>query len=212
MKITLTLLTLVLCQISYAQTGNRTIDKYVPQVITHIGESAVYVNAKSFQNLRKDEVIALHQAIEDYTGLSLPFLDNATRPDYLQPLGKPLNPYARPKDPGTAALLSVLVTGGGHMYAGEVGKGLLLLAGGVASTAIGVSVWADNLENDLEASTTPLWIGVAGSVTMWIVGIANSESAVINYNERHGFKPTVEPSFQSVNEANYVGAKLTFHF
>ena len=54
--------------------------------------------------------------------------------------GSALSPERASRKNGTAAtLLAVLIPGSGHIYAGETGKGLALLAGTVAAAGIGYS-------------------------------------------------------------------------
>lgn len=71
------------------------------------------------------------------------------------------------KDPTVAQLFGVLFTGGGHIYAGEVGKELLLMGIGGGATALGLYATLDQHDDchpsDCPDQTnfTPLYVGAA---------------------------------------------------
>ncbi len=101
----------------------------------------------------------------------------------------------KPKDEGTATLLSVLITGGGQFYAEETNKGLALLLIGGGSLAAGTILGsAIPKKTDLgfgitvnEYNWTFFWLGTAVYLGTWIYGIADAPKAIRRYNEKYGF-------------------------
>ena len=99
------------------------------------------------------------------------------------------------KDPMIARLFSVILTGGGHIYAGEVRKGLLLMGIGGGATALGLSVTLDQNDDchpsDCPGPTnfTPLYVGTAVGAAAWIYGIVDADNAVREYNQRLAVRP-----------------------
>ena len=125
------------------------------------------------------------------------------------------------KDPGTATLISVLITGGGQFYAGESGKGLFLMGGSLAAVLLGASAsdagtiecdWYDCYTTD--ENLTPFYLGVATAVGLWIYSVADAGSAARRSNERNGLasarfaiKPTIKDPF-----GTRPGATLSIRF
>lgn len=96
------------------------------------------------------------------------------------------------KDPGTSSLFAVLITGGGHFYSGESGKGLALLGGSIGSLVLGISLSEEasltcwNYNCTVEENLTPLYLGAAVAAGLWIYGIADAGNAARRSNERNG--------------------------
>jgi len=82
------------------------------------------------------------------------------------------------KNPTTAEILGIVITGGGHIYAGETGKGLLLLGTAVAAPVVGysLSTWDD---------MTPYYIGLGVTAVSWIYSIVDASNAARRANRRH---------------------------
>lgn len=104
------------------------------------------------------------------------------------------------KDPTTATLFSFLLTGGGQMYAGEVGKGALLLGTSVAAIVAGAALSTDascDAYFDCEdANLTPLYVGAGVSLATWIYSLADASKAAARANaklSRQAVMPTVSP-------------------
>ena len=99
------------------------------------------------------------------------------------------------KDPGTATLLSVLIVGGGQFYAGETGRGaLLLLSSGVAlavGSALTYSSMMDFSCSDVycidNTNWYPLYIGIGISTAAWLFGVADASKSARRMNEAAGF-------------------------
>ena len=95
------------------------------------------------------------------------------------------------KDPSTATLLSVFVTGLGHMYAGEPGMGVALLGVGVGAPAAGfaLSSWelgCDRYGCEVEQNLSPLYVGSAVGLVAWVIGVADAGDAASEHNEQLG--------------------------
>lgn len=101
------------------------------------------------------------------------------------------NPRPGAKDPGTATLISVLVVGGGQMYAGELGRGLLMLGGAygavIAGAVLSSSASVDFNTGELdEGSLAPLYIGVLAATGIWIYGIVDAAPSARRMNAKRG--------------------------
>jgi hypothetical protein len=97
-------------------------------------------------------------------------------------------PVVIQKDPSLAAVLSFLVPGGGHLYAGEEGTGILLLAGGTLSLLIGTQTAAEQIldctTNCDTAGDGALFFGVAAYVGAWVYGMIDGPEAARRANAR----------------------------
>lgn len=99
-------------------------------------------------------------------------------------------PAAGMKDPGIATLISVLVTGGGQMYAGETRRGAALLGIGLGSLIVGsalstrVTCEPGGFGDNCTTNTTPLVVGAVVYLGTWIYGIADASSSVERQNAR----------------------------
>ena len=105
---------------------------------------------------------------------------------------------AKEKDSTIGLLLSILITGGGHFYAGETGKGLLLLAVGIGAPVTGALLSdGDNV--------APYLIGVGIGLGAYIYGIVDGMKAVDRYNEANGFALAPVPMGSGAGLAMRVG-------
>ena len=97
-------------------------------------------------------------------------------------------PMVIPKDPSLAAVLSFLVPGGGHLYAGEEGTGILLLAGGTLSLLIGTQMAANQIldctTNCDTAGDGALFFGLAAYLGAWVYGLIDGPEAARRANAR----------------------------
>jgi len=81
------------------------------------------------------------------------------------------------KEPSTGTLYGAALWGGGHLYAGETNRGMVLLGIGAGSLLAGSALSDfDNL--------TPLYVGYAVSLGAWGYSIYDGGKAVERYNER----------------------------
>lgn len=97
------------------------------------------------------------------------------------------------KDPGTSTLIGVIVPGGGHIYAGEMGKGLMLLGIAVAGPVVGAAVSASTVEFSCDGwscsddtNYVPYALGAVVAVGAWVYGIIDADDAAHRVNQRNG--------------------------
>ena len=105
------------------------------------------------------------------------------------------------KDPSMATLYSFFAPGTGHMYAGERGKGVGMLALSVTGVVLAASSLSCAADSSCESTTGKMTLGAAGMLAFfgsWIYGIMDSDDAVRRYNNRYGLaaagaRPIVVP-------------------
>jgi len=97
------------------------------------------------------------------------------------------------KDPGTATLFGLLITGGGHFYAGETNKGLMLLGASAGSIVAGTVISAASVSNcaydyysDCSGSMAPMALGYLGALGVWVYGILDADDAAHRMNHKNG--------------------------
>jgi hypothetical protein len=115
-----------------------------------------------------------------------------------------------PKNPGTAQVLSFLITGLGQIYAGEAGKGVGLLLAGSTATALAINAYAssdDESDDDSDAEAAIFGLTALG---IWIYSIADADDAVERWNLRNGFVSTPRPILEVGRNTVRIGAALTF--
>ena len=83
----------------------------------------------------------------------------------------------------TATLLAVLIPGSGHLYAGERGKGLALLAGTVAAAGIGYSYSRSTCPSSSDnCDVTPMVAADAVALGLWVYGVFDAHNATRRTN------------------------------
>lgn len=130
------------------------------------------------------------------------------------PLSPPAVAY---KEKGTATLLSVVITGGGHFYTGETGTGLTLLGLGIGAPVAGALISAstcDYISNDVcyGGNPAPALIGLGVGLGAWIYGIADSGKSVNRANARNGYAVAVVPTVVPSQQGPQAGLALTARF
>lgn len=102
------------------------------------------------------------------------------------------------KDGTTATLLSVLITGGGQMYSGEVGKGVGMLLAEVGSVVVGYAASGCGAYgcND----TGPLIAGYCVALGIWLGSVVDAHNAAARHNAKmpraalmQRLTPVIEP-------------------
>ena len=116
-----------------------------------------------------------------------PDLQQGTGP--AQPVTQPVPGTSR-KAPGTATALAFLVTGAGHIYAGEGGTGFILLITGAAAPYIGASLSNCNdsyngYYYDSSCDYTPLYIGIGVSAFTWLYSLVDAGRAAKRTNREN---------------------------
>jgi hypothetical protein len=100
---------------------------------------------------------------------------------------------ARPVSPSAATALSVIVPGGGQIYAGETVKGGLLLVGTGVAIAAGTAASYAASEHEpyfgcpapcWEFEPTPLLIGAGVAGALWLYGVLDAQGAARRANRR----------------------------
>jgi hypothetical protein len=101
------------------------------------------------------------------------------------------------KDPGTATLLSLLIAGGGQIYAGESGSGFFYLFGSLAAIGIGAGL----TQCDFSCDYTPLYVGAGVALLLDLVSLADASPAAHRHNRKlaakraaQSFSPYVLPT------------------
>jgi hypothetical protein len=97
-------------------------------------------------------------------------------------------PY-KDKDGGTAALISVLITGGGQIYTGETGRGLTMLGISIAAPVAGVLATAATCEQRgyvEDCNWTPFIAGIAVSLATKVYSVIDASPSAKRMNERNG--------------------------
>jgi hypothetical protein len=116
------------------------------------------------------------------------------------------------KDGTTATLLSVLITGGGQMYSGEVGKGVVMLIAGVGAVVIGYS--ASGCDQYGCNDTGPLVTGYAVAFGIWLGGVIDAHNAAARHNAKApramSFKTMTPVISQGAQGTTRVGVDLRF--
>ena len=105
---------------------------------------------------------------------------------------------ASEKDETVGLLLSIIVTGGGHFYAGETSKGIGLLLVGIGAPIAGALASSeDNL--------APYFVGLGVGLGAYIYGIVDGMRAVEDYNVENGFALAPVPMESGAGLAMRVG-------
>ena len=106
---------------------------------------------------------------------------------------------ASEKDETYGLLFSILITGGGHFYAGETEKGLLLLGAGLGGIVAGGVLSAAT------GNAAPILLGYGVLLGAYIYGIVDGPKAVQRYNAANGFALMPVPVEGGVGLAMRVG-------
>lgn len=85
------------------------------------------------------------------------------------------------KDPGTATILSVVIPGGGQIYAGDTRRGLTLLGIGWGGVTVGYTMTIAT------ANAAPALLGYAAYLGSWAYGIMDAEDTARRMNAKRGF-------------------------
>lgn len=110
------------------------------------------------------------------------------------------------KDPGIATIVSVLLPGGGQMYAGETTRGAMLLGIGMGGLIVGSAAST--------TSTAPILAGSLLYLGTWIYGIMDASDSANRMNAKRGLaigEVQVQPTVGVQREGGArVGVELRF--
>ncbi len=101
------------------------------------------------------------------------------------------------KDPNAAALWGYILPGAGHVYAGESGKGFVLMVGSVGALAAGTIVTLNSGDESAEVgydydfsvgetNWTPFYIGGGAFALGWIYSVMDAGKAAERTNKKKG--------------------------
>ena len=92
-----------------------------------------------------------------------------------------------PKSPGTSALISLLITGGGQIYNEDITKGVVMLVVAVGFTAIAIG-GIDEYDCDPSENCAPwmLPVGLSGALVMKVWSVIDAAAGARKWNERNG--------------------------
>ena len=90
------------------------------------------------------------------------------------------------KSPGTGALISLLITGGGQIYNEETTKGVIMLVVAVGFTALAID-GIDEYDCDEFESCAPwlLPVGLGGALVMKVWSVIDASAGAKRWNARH---------------------------
>jgi TM2 domain-containing membrane protein YozV len=145
--------------------------------------------------------------------------ENREGANFCQACGQPLQPYQGPgytgpgyyyppyqgypynyppqfvaeKDVVVAILLALMLPGAGHMYAGEVKKGILILAsffiiGILAALAWFATYWPPTSSGNPIAGVALIMFAVIISLAIWIYQVYDAYQTAQRYSDSHGVK------------------------
>ncbi len=117
---------------------------------------------------------------------SLALISLFTAPSLAQE-GKPTQATAPAiiKDPGTAIVFSLLVPGGGQIYAGKPGKGTFILLGSVGALALGAASSSQTCTlYSCAQDNTGLQLGAAAALVLWGYSMFTAGADVREYNSK----------------------------
>ncbi len=139
------------------------------------------------------------------------YVDRATR----RPVGRPAPlsvALAGRKDPGTATLFSLILPGGGQLYAGERGRGALMFLGAAAGVGMAVSA-----HRDCTRPGCPRGAAFAGGLALLagseLLSLIDAGPAARRYNRKMGIEPpsvgaSLEPTRDGLRVGLVISARL----
>ncbi len=148
----------------------------------------------------------------DYTASSVVYSENIQESSILV-LGTQ-DEYKNRK-PGTAFLLSFLVSGGGQFYNGQNGKGAIMLG----TSVLGIGLAINGLKSDDNGGiSTPSNGGQATAGVLLALGaglwsMIDAPIMASKLNKQNGLTLKVEPNLQMNDRGHFtLGPKLSFNF
>jgi hypothetical protein len=114
------------------------------------------------------------------------------------------------KETGTATIISILIVGGGQIYAGETTRGLIMLGAAYGSIIAGAVLSTCDIYSS--CSTTPLAIGALAALGIYIYGIVDAAPSARRMNAKHGYKvSSLSPVMRTgPNGFSQVGVSVAF--
>lgn len=136
-----------------------------------------------------------------------------------RPLAPQTTPRAQsgftPKDGGVAFLLSFLITGAGQMYAGEPGKGVVLLIASLAGAGVAINGASQCASGASDCPNGETIAGLGIVLLSWVYSMADAPAAAGRYNRQHGLvalRGVAPVVARTPNGRPAVGARLALSF
>lgn len=114
------------------------------------------------------------------------------------------------KEPGTATIISILVVGGGQIYAGEINRGLLMLGGAYGSLVAGAVLSSCDPYSD--CNYTPLTIGALAALGIYVYSIVDAAPSARRMNAKNGYTESSVSSLMRAgpNGTAQMGLRIAF--
>lgn len=125
---------------------------------------------------------------------------STARPATREPEPRATVPRVSPaafKDPGTATMIAIFVTGGGHIWSGETKKGVTYLAAGTGAVLGGV-ILSSALAGgcDSYSCSNPFWpylLGLGVYTTSWVLSLMDAGNSAERMNAARGYRTSALP-------------------
>ena len=154
--------------------------------------------------------LRLHSYSKGLLIIALLLTVGATQIAHAQRSSQGTPPSMELKDTSKGTLYGAALWGGGHLYAGETNRGMVLLGIGAGSILLGSALVGDDLD------LTPLYLGYAVSLGAWGYSIYDGGKAVERHNERvrsmSDVRIDVMPAVATQNRAPAPGVALRMSF
>ena len=151
----------------------------------------------------------LHSYGKGLAILALLLTVGATQVTQAQRPAQDTSPSTELKDSSTGTLYGAALWGGGHLYAGETNRGMVLLGIGAGSLLLGSALY--DFDN-----AAPLYLGTAVSLGAWGYSIYDGGKAVERHNRRirsmSDVRIDVTPAVATQNSAPAPGVALRMSF
>lgn len=108
------------------------------------------------------------------------------------------------KNPDVAMVVSIIAPGAGHFYAGEPGKGGVLLALGLGGVLLGTAMTVES------SNILPFVIGYGTYLGTWIYGLVDSRAAAERTNQKLS-KPVAERISSRITPIIALGSEGATH-
>lgn len=112
------------------------------------------------------------------------------------------------KDPAAGRLFSLLIPGGGQIYAGRHDKGYGLLAVSLGSIGVAYALWNQQCHRRDPCNAGPAAAESGVALFAWIYSIATAPADVRRWNREHAGIARVAPTLQLQGRAPGLGLRL----
>lgn len=156
-----------------------------------------------------------------HTSYSEPVAARGSQARAVAPVEAPYTPSASgatvayAKEGGVGVLFSLLITGGGQIYAGKAGKGVGLLLTSVGAIVVGAAAstcTTSSYSYETTCNAGPLAVGAAVAIGNWIYSMASAPSDVREWNAKHSLAsgPRALPHLARTGSGTEIGLALNW--